>query len=61
MFDLRSLECVFIIFIGPFPVDSFGGTILDWASSGHEAHRVDTMSRTLDDDDNLWRLEIHHG
>jgi hypothetical protein len=61
MFDLRSLEGVFIVFAGPCLVDSFGGTSLAWASLGHEAHRMDTMTRTPDDDDSLWRLERHFG
>jgi hypothetical protein len=46
MFDLRSLEGVFIVFAGPCLVDSFGGTSLAWASLGHEAHRLDTMAHT---------------
>jgi len=33
----------------------FGRTSLAWASSGIEAHRLDTMSHTLDDDASLWR------
>jgi hypothetical protein len=61
MFDLRSLEGVFIVFAGPCLVDSFGGTSLAWASLGHEAHRMDTMARTPDDDESLWRLERHLG
>jgi hypothetical protein len=51
MSNLRPLEGAFIVFAGPFLVDSFGGTSLAWASLGHEAHRLDTIARTLDDDD----------
>jgi hypothetical protein len=61
IFDLRSLLGIFIIFAGPLLVDNFGGRSLDWASLGHEAHGLDTMARTMGDDDNLWRLERHHG
>jgi hypothetical protein len=61
MFDLRSLEGIFIVFAGPCLVDNFGRTSLAWASLGHEAHRMDTMAHTPDDDDNLWRLERHLG
>jgi hypothetical protein len=53
MFDLISLEGVFIVFVGPWLVDNFGGTCLAWASLGHEAHRLDTMARTPDDDGSL--------
>jgi hypothetical protein len=59
MFDLRPLDGAFIVFAGPFLVDSFGRTSLAWASLGHEAHRLDTMAHTLDDDGNLWRFERH--
>jgi hypothetical protein len=31
-------------------VDSFGRTSLAWASLGLEAHRLDTMTHTPDDD-----------
>jgi hypothetical protein len=34
MFDLRSLEGVFIVFAGPCLVNSFGRTSLAWASLG---------------------------
>jgi hypothetical protein len=61
MFGLISLEGVFIVFAGPCLVNSFGGTNLAWASLGHEVHRMDTMAHTPDDDDSLWRLEIHFG
>jgi hypothetical protein len=40
-------------------VDNFEGTSLGWASLGHEAHRLDTMAHTPDDEDCLWRLERH--
>ena len=52
-FELRSLEGVFIVFAGPCLVDIFGRTSLAWASLGLEAHRLDTMDRTPDDDDIL--------
>jgi hypothetical protein len=48
---LRSLEGVFIVFAGPCLVDSFGGTSLAWDSMGIEAHRLDTSSHMLDDED----------
>jgi hypothetical protein len=54
-FYLRSLEGVFIVFAGPCRVDNFG-TILAWASLGHESQMIYTMEGTLDDDENLWRL-----
>ena len=60
-FDLRSLEGVFIVFVGPCLVDRFGRTSLAWASLGLEAHRLDTMAHTMDDDVILWRLERHLG
>jgi len=60
-FDLISLEGVFIFFAGPSLVDNFGRTSLCWASLGHEAHNVDTMACTPDDDENLLRLERHDG
>jgi hypothetical protein len=45
-------------------VDIFGRKILAWDSLGLEAHKLDTMARTLDDDDSLWRperfLEVPH-
>jgi hypothetical protein len=28
-------------------------------SLGHESHKLDTIAHTPDDDDRLWRLEIH--
>jgi hypothetical protein len=54
--DLRSLEGIFIVFAGPYLVDSFGGTSLAWATLGYEAHRLNTMAWTPDDDGSLWRL-----
>jgi hypothetical protein len=50
------LEGVFIVFVGPFLVDSFGGTSLAWDSLGPKAHRMDTMAYTMDDDDSLWSI-----
>jgi hypothetical protein len=42
-------------------VDRFGRKILAWASLELEAHRMDTMSHTSDDDGSLWRLDRHLG
>jgi hypothetical protein len=50
-FDLRSLEGVFIVFVGPCLVDRFGRTSLAWASLGLESHMLDTRAHTPDDDD----------
>jgi hypothetical protein len=44
MFDLRSLEGVFIVFAGPCLVDSFGRTSIARASFELEAHWMDTMA-----------------
>jgi hypothetical protein len=41
-------------------VDIFVRTSLAWASLGLEAHMLDTMARTLDDD-NFWRPQRHLG
>jgi hypothetical protein len=42
-------------------VDRFGRTSLAWAFFGLEAHMMDTMAHTRDDDDRLWILERHLG
>jgi hypothetical protein len=59
MFDLISLEGLFIVFAGPCLVDSFGGTSLAWDSLRHEAHRLDTMACILDGDGIHCRIERH--
>jgi hypothetical protein len=38
-------------------VERFGIMSLEWAYVGLEAHMLDTMAHTLDDDDKIWRLE----
>jgi hypothetical protein len=60
-FQLRSLEVVFIVFVGPFLVDSFGGTVLSSDSLGYESCMLDNMVHTPKDDDRLWRLKRHLG
>ena len=50
-FELKSLEGIFIVFVGPWLVDIFGRTSLAWASLGLESHRLDTRAHTPDDND----------
>jgi len=49
-FELKSLEGIFIVFVGPWLVDIFGRTSLAWDSLGLEAHGLDTRAHTPDDD-----------
>ena len=53
-FELRSLEGVFIVFVGPCLVDIFGRTSLAWASLGIESHMLDTISHTPNNDSRIW-------
>jgi hypothetical protein len=56
-FDLRSLEGALVCLCRTLTGGRFVGTSPAWPSLGQEAHRLDTIARTPDDDDSLWRLE----